>query len=63
MTSYQGEPDKRVAFARPATELATLGLPLGTRDYVTLDDTAYTVDPRNLMEGLIQAERVRRGRR
>ncbi|GAA4669137.1 hypothetical protein [Streptomyces youssoufiensis] len=61
--SYQDEPDERVAFARLATELAALGLPLGTQDYDALDDTAYTVDPESLMEELIQAERVRRGLR
>lgn len=58
---YQDEPDERVAFTQLAAELAELGLPLSTRDYDALDDTEYTVDPEELMEELIEAEREKRG--
>ncbi|MER7957784.1 hypothetical protein [Streptomyces sp. NPDC096030] len=61
--SRQGEPDERTAFTRLAAELAALGLPLSTRDHDALDDTAYTVDPEELMERLIEAEREKRGLR
>ncbi|MFE5241527.1 MULTISPECIES: hypothetical protein [unclassified Streptomyces] len=60
---YQDEPDERIAFTRLATELAALGLPLSTEDFDALDDTEYTVDPEKLMEGLIEAEREKRGLR
>ncbi len=59
--AYLEEPDERAAFARLAAELAALGLPLGTRELDALDDTAYRVDPEELMEELIEAERERRG--
>lgn len=59
--SYEDGPDGRIAFTRLATELAELGLPLSTQDYDALDDTEYTVDPEELMEELIEAEREKRG--
>ncbi|MGW8762758.1 hypothetical protein ACWGN5_09680 [Streptomyces sp. NPDC055815] len=55
--------DERDAFGRLAAELAALGLPLGARDHDSLDDTAYTVDPEDLMEELVEAEREKRGLR
>lgn len=58
---YQDEPDERIAFTQLAAELAGLGVPLSTQDYDALDDTEYTVDPEELMEGLIEAEREKRG--
>ncbi|MFE5615728.1 hypothetical protein ACFQ69_08030 [Streptomyces sp. NPDC056470] len=61
--SRRGEPDERTAFTRLAAELAGLGLPLSTRDYDALDDTASTVDPEELMERLIETEREKRGLR
>lgn len=61
--SYQDEPDERIAFTQLAAELAELGLPLSTQDYDALDDTEYTVDPEELMEELIEAERQKRGLR
>ncbi|MFD9427201.1 MULTISPECIES: hypothetical protein [unclassified Streptomyces] len=61
--SYQDEPDERIAFTQLAVELAELGLPLSTQDYDGLDDTEYTVDPEELMEELIEAEREKRGPR
>lgn len=60
---YQDEPDERIAFSQLAAELAELGLPLSTQDYDALDDAAYTVDPEELMEKLIEAEREKRGLR
>jgi hypothetical protein len=60
---YQDEPDERIAYTQLAAELAALGLPLGTQDYDALDDTEYTVDPGELMEELIEAEREKRGLR
>ncbi|MFF5922038.1 hypothetical protein ACFY8C_27430 [Streptomyces flavochromogenes] len=62
-SSYQDEPDERIAFTQLAAELADLGLPLSTQDYEALDDTAYKVVPEELMEELIEAERARRGLR
>ncbi|MFC8257790.1 hypothetical protein ACFUNF_09175 [Streptomyces sp. NPDC057291] len=61
--SYQGEPDERIAFTQLAAELAELGLPLSTQDYDALDDTESTVDPEELMEELVEAEREKRGLR
>ncbi|MFF0559301.1 hypothetical protein [Streptomyces sp. NPDC004266] len=59
----QDESDERTAFTRLAADLAELGLPLGTQEYDALDDTAYGVDPEELMEELIEAEREKRGLR
>ncbi|MDG4860612.1 hypothetical protein P8605_21015 [Streptomyces sp. T-3] len=61
--SCQDEPDERIAFTQLAAELAELGLPLSTQDYDALDDSEYTVDPEELMEELIEAEREKRGLR
>ncbi|MDX2561314.1 hypothetical protein PV371_16835 [Streptomyces sp. TX20-6-3] len=61
--SYQDEPDERIGFTQLATELAELGLPLSTQEYDALDDTEYRVDPAELMEELIEAEREKRGLR
>ncbi|MFF5932534.1 hypothetical protein [Streptomyces sp. NPDC012508] len=61
--SYRDEPDERIAFTQLAAELAEIGLPLSTRDYDALDDTEYRVDPEELMEELIEAEREKRGLR
>ncbi|MGW1412238.1 hypothetical protein ACWCPY_40580, partial [Streptomyces sp. NPDC002403] len=60
---YQDEPDERIAFTQLAAELAKLGLPLSTQDYDALDDTECAVDPEELMEELIEAEREKRGLR
>ncbi|MFE4369679.1 hypothetical protein ACFRMN_15890 [Streptomyces sp. NPDC056835] len=61
--SYQDEPDERIAFTQLAAQLAELGLRLSTQDYDALDDTKFTVDPGELMEELVQAEREKRGLR
>ncbi|MEU0403935.1 hypothetical protein ABZ318_27610 [Streptomyces sp. NPDC006197] len=61
--SRQDDPDERTAFARLAADLAELGLPLGTQEYDALDDTEHRVDPEELMEKLIEAEREKRGLR
>lgn len=61
--SYQDGPDERIAFTQLAAELAEIGLPLSTQDYDALDDTEYRVDPEELMEELIEAEREKRGLR
>ncbi|MCX5417278.1 hypothetical protein [Streptomyces sp. NBC_00059] len=61
--SCQDEPDERIAFTQLATELGALGLPLSTQDYDALDETEYTVDPEQLMEELIEAEREKHGLR
>ncbi|CAM5478558.1 hypothetical protein GCM10010329_30000 [Streptomyces spiroverticillatus] len=58
---YRDEPDERAAFAQLADEVAALGMPLTTRDYDSLDETEYTVDPAQLMDALIDAERAKRG--
>ena len=55
------EPDERVAYRQLAGELAGLGLPLGAAEYDALDDSDYAVDPEQLMENLIAAERARLG--
>ncbi|MGW0547732.1 hypothetical protein [Streptomyces altiplanensis] len=60
---YQDEPDKRIAFTQLAAELAELGLPLSTQDYDARDDAEYAVDPEELMEELIEAEREKLGLR
>ncbi|MFF9912375.1 hypothetical protein [Streptomyces sp. NPDC013457] len=59
----QDEPDERIAFTRLAADLAELGLPLSTENHDALDDTEFTVDPEELMERLIEAEREKRGLR
>ncbi|MFD3997234.1 hypothetical protein [Streptomyces sp. NPDC058583] len=61
--SYRDEPDERIGFTQLAAELAELGLPLSTQEYDALDDTEYRVDPAELMEELIEAEREKRGLR
>jgi hypothetical protein len=58
---YQDEPDESIAFTQLADQLAELGLPLTTRDYEALYDDDYTVDPEELSEKLIDAERKKRG--
>ncbi|MEU8873983.1 hypothetical protein AB0D24_23010 [Streptomyces javensis] len=55
------EPDRRSAFSRLADRLAELGLPLGVRDYGALHDGELMVDPDELTEELIDAERMKRG--
>ncbi|TRV71978.1 hypothetical protein FKN01_30880 [Streptomyces sp. 130] len=60
-SAYQDEPDERVAYGELAAELGALGLPLGTAEYDALDGSEYVVDPEQLMENLIEAERVARG--
>ncbi|MEU6845629.1 hypothetical protein ABZ930_27515 [Streptomyces sp. NPDC046716] len=61
--SRQDEPGERFVFTQLAAELAELGLPLSTQDYDALDDAEYTVDPQELMEELIEAEREKLGLR
>lgn len=58
---YHDEPDKRIAFTLLARQLTELGLPLSTHDYDALYDPEYTVDPEELTEELIDAERAKRG--
>ncbi|MFD4322260.1 hypothetical protein [Streptomyces sp. NPDC058548] len=61
--SYRDEPDERIGFTQLAAELTELGLPLSTQEYDALDDTEYRVDPAELMEELVEAEREKRGLR
>ncbi|WP_433172600.1 hypothetical protein [Actinoallomurus sp. CA-150999] len=58
---YQDEPDVRITFTQLADRLAALGLPLSTRDYDALYDADYAVDPEELTDELIDAEREKRG--
>jgi hypothetical protein len=53
--------DVPMAFTRLADRLAELGLPLSTRDHDALYDPEYTVDPEELTDELIDAEREKRG--
>ncbi|GAB3969752.1 hypothetical protein GCM10029978_041720 [Actinoallomurus acanthiterrae] len=53
--------DVPTAFTRLADRLAELGLPLSTRDHDALYDPEYTVDPEELTDELIDAEREKRG--
>ncbi|TDC75649.1 hypothetical protein [Streptomyces hainanensis] len=61
MAQYQEEPDEQTAFARLSAQLDALGLPLSGRGYDDLHDPGYEVDPEELSEELIDAERVRLG--
>ncbi|MEU8721085.1 hypothetical protein [Streptomyces antimycoticus] len=59
---YEDEPDDaRSAFAQLSARLAELGLPLSGEDYDDLYDPEGIVDPEQLMEELIDAERAKRG--
>ncbi|MFE3652294.1 hypothetical protein [Streptomyces sp. NPDC059122] len=58
---YHDEPDERRAFALLSAQLAEFGLPLGVTDYDALDELEFTVDPEELTDDLIDAERARRG--
>ncbi|MEV0248414.1 hypothetical protein AB0H76_17585 [Nocardia sp. NPDC050712] len=58
---FQDEPDERIAFTRLAIELAELGLPLSTQDFDALDDSGFAVDPEEVLEELVEAEREKRG--
>ncbi|MGX1805320.1 hypothetical protein ACWIGI_06365 [Nocardia sp. NPDC055321] len=58
---YEDEPDIRDAYARLATELAALGLPLSTRDYDALDHSGLGVDPEEFLDDLVDAEREKLG--
>ncbi|MFI6518252.1 hypothetical protein ACIBF1_22035 [Spirillospora sp. NPDC050679] len=58
---YRDESDARLAFSALAADLAGLGLPLGADSYDALHEPEPVVQPEDLMEELIDAERVRRG--
>jgi hypothetical protein len=58
---YQDEPDERTAFSQLSARLTELGLPLGGQDFDALHDPEWTVDPEELTEELIDAERAKRG--
>lgn len=58
---YHEEPDERAAFSLVSAQLAELGLPLSGQDYDDLYAPEYAVDPEELTEELIDAERAKRG--
>ncbi|QLH24708.1 hypothetical protein [Streptomyces sp. Rer75] len=58
---YQDEPDERTAFSQLSARLTDLGLPLSGQDFDDLHDPEWTVDPEELTEELIEAERAKRG--
>jgi hypothetical protein len=53
--------DVSAAFALLSAELAELGLPLSVQDYDALWEPEFKVDPEELTEELIEAERAKRG--
>ncbi|MEU9120960.1 hypothetical protein AB0C96_14060 [Streptomyces sp. NPDC048506] len=61
IAQYQDEPDEQAAFAVLSAQLAELGLPLSGDDYDDLHDPGYTVDPEELTDEFIDAERAKRG--
>jgi len=58
---YQDEPDEQTAFSQLSARLTDLGLPLSGQDFDDLHDPGWTVDPEELTEELIDAERAKRG--
>ncbi|GAB2911402.1 hypothetical protein [Streptomyces mayteni] len=61
MARYQEEPEVEIAFAQLSARLAELGLPLSGAGYHELHDPGHVVDPEELTDQLIEAERVKRG--
>ncbi|WP_310720941.1 hypothetical protein [Streptomyces lydicus] len=58
---YHDDPDEGTAFSLLSARLAELGLPLSGQAYDALHEPACAVDPEELTEELIEAERVKRG--